>query len=103
MPYLALRKFTMFGHNFAQRGNAYGMSHDVPTELVERLPRRSLLNMLSRGMLQQVEGSRPAQETAVEFDGDPRVVKEGKGWWKVAGERVHGRPAAQQALAALGG
>lgn len=100
MPYMALRKFKMFGQEFAHNGNGYGLPHIVPTELAERVPRRSLLNMLSRGMLRQVESANQPDDA---FESDPRVTKEGKGWWLVAGERFHGQAAAEQALSALGG
>lgn len=104
MPYMALRKFKMFGREFAHNGNAYGLPHIVPTDLAERVPRRSLLNMLSRGMLRQVEGVTEQPNPASDgLEADPRVTKEGKGWWLVDGERFHGQVAAQQALVAVGG
>ncbi len=115
MAYVARRKFRMYGQDFAQPGNAYDLPHIVPTDLVERVPHRSILNMLSRGMLQQVEAKeitvgdvRPVATvgpvglpTDIEFD--PRVSKEGHGWYLVDGKRVHGRKGVKRALTELGG
>lgn len=114
MPYVALRKFTMFGQQFAWPGNGYDLPHIVPSELVERMPTRSLNNMLSRGAIKQVEAiSITVGDTLVEpaiipaelidMDADPRVSKEGHGWYLVNGERVHGRNGVKRALAELGG
>ena len=102
MPYLAQRKFTMFGEGFAAPGNAYGLPHLIPSALIERMSHRSLANMLSRRMITEVEAVADSKPTTG-LEADPRVTNEGKGWWLVAGERCHGRNAASEALAALGG
>lgn len=114
MPYVAQRKFTMFGQGFAAPGNAYDLPYIVPAAMLERLPHRSLNNMLSRGAIRQVEAvmiDDPSTVTAlpvgpqgvVDLEADPRVINEGHGWWLVAGNRVHGRTGAQKRLEELGG
>lgn len=110
MPYVAQRKFTMFGQQFAWPGNGYDLPHIVPAEIVERLPHRTLNNMLSRGSIKQVEAvsvgntttlTEPDKQTVLETD--PRVVVEGSGWYLVDGKRVHGRKGVNKALAETGG
>ena len=114
MPYIAQRKFKMYGQEYAPPGNAFDLPHVVPSELVERIPTRSLNNMLSRGMIRQVEavavvaGEATVVRTTVaaavsDLDADPRVTDEGHGWWLVQGKRVHGRKGVQRALDELGG
>lgn len=103
----------MLGQEFAPPGNIFDLPHIVPSEFAERMPHRSLSNMLSRGMIQQVEAVDvvamlpvavpSAMTAAVDFYGDPRVVKKGSGWWLVDGKQVHGRNAVKKALAELGG
>lgn len=117
MPYVAHRKFTMFGQQFAWPGNGYDLPHIVPAEMVERMPVRALNNMLSRGMIKQVEavasvpltpialatalGARPPG--VVDVEADSRVSKEGHGWYLVDGKRVHGLKGVKRALTELGG
>ena len=110
MPYVAQRKFTMFGQQFAQPGNAYDLPHVIPAEFIEQMPHRSITNMLSRGMIHQVEAvsvgntttlTEPDKQTGL--DADPRVVVEGSGWYLVDGKRVHGRNGVEKALAETGG
>ncbi len=115
MPYIAQRKFKMFGQEFAPPGNAFDLPHIVPSDLVERMPHRSLSNMLTRRMIVQVEATAitagditagppaVARNAPMDLELDPRVVKEGSGWWTVNGKRVHGRNGVRHALAELGG
>lgn len=119
MPYVAQRKFVMFGQDFAPPGNAYDLPHIVPSDLVERMPHRTLSNMLTRRMIVQVESAEITTRSAIaatfdtllesparvpaDLDADPRVEKEGNGWWTVKGKRVHGRNGVKRALAELGG
>ena len=107
MPYVAQRVHTMWGVKYGPPGNALDLPHIVPAESVERLPFRTLKNLLDRHMIKQVEAvdyrSPAAAVVASDFDSDPRVVNEGKGWFLVDGERCHGRKAAEQALSELGG
>ena len=110
MPYLAQRKFKLFGQGFAHPGNAYDLPHIVPSELVERIPTRSLNNMLTRGMIRQVEATAVAGETTArtvavrdDLEAIPGVEKEGNGWWQVRGKRVHGRRGVVKRLTELGG
>ena len=107
MPYVAQRVHTMWGVKYGPPGNAFDLPHIVPSEAVERLPFRSLGNLLDRRIIRQVEAVdyKPASTHAVasDFESDPRVVNEGKGWFLVAGERKHGRKNAEQALRELGG
>lgn len=111
MPYVAQRKFVMFGQGFAPPGNIFDLPHIVPSDLVERMPHRSLANLLARRMIVQVEASSitsavtqpvaPAK-VSTEVEDNPRVVNEGSGWYLVDGERVHGRKGVKRALE-LGG
>ncbi len=113
MPYVAQRKLRMGGLDFARPGNAYDMPHIIPAELVERTPFRALRNLLERAVIRQVEAvdlaavlpaAKPSAIAApTDLDSDPRVVKEGKGWYKVDGKRVHGRKGVKRALTELGG
>jgi hypothetical protein len=111
MPYVAQRKFVMFGQGFAQPGNAYDLPHIIPAELIERMPHRSLANLVARRMVVQVEANsitaaviQPAVAAAVPTDiEDSRVSKEGHGWYLVDGKRVHGRKGVERALTELGG
>ena len=110
MPYVAQRKFTMFGQRFAQPGNAYDLPHVIPAELIEQMPHRSITNMLSRGMIHQVEAvsvgntvTLTESDKQTGLDADPRVVVEGSGWYLVDGKRVHGRKGVDKALAETGG
>ena len=106
MPYIAQRKFKMYGQEFAPPGNAFDLPHIIPSDQIERLPHRRITNMLSRGMIRQVEAtSITVGDVTVPADSesDPRVVNEGSGWWTVDGKRVHGRKGVRKALAELGG
>lgn len=110
MPYVAQRKFTMFGRQFAQPGNAYDLPHVIPAELIEQMPHRSITNMLSRGMIHQVEAVSVGNTVTLtepgwqrDLEANPRVVVEGSGWYLVDGERVHGRKGVEKALAETGG
>lgn len=109
MPYIAQRRFKMFGQEFAPPGNVCDLPHIIPSDLVERMPHRSLSNMLTRGMIRQVEATAVvvsdaiARPSAAFVGEDPRVVNEGTGWWLVDGKRVHGRKGVEKALAELGG
>ncbi len=115
MPYVAQRVHTMWGVKYGPPGNTFDLPHIVPSEAVERLPFRTLKNLLDRRIVRQVEvldvapvtSPREAQPdrtiNAVTFDSDPRVENEGHGWWLVGGERVHGRTKAEQAHRELGG
>ena len=103
MPYIAQRKFKMYGQEYAPPGNAFDLPHVVPSELVERIPTRSLNNMLSRGMIRQVEAVAGVAAAVSDLDADPRVTNAGHGWWLVQGKRVHGRKGVQRALDELGG
>ena len=113
MPYVAQRKFVMYGQTFGPPGNMFDLPHIIPSEMIERMPHRSLLNMVNRRMVVQVEASsitagappvavvEPASvPTDIE---DPRVSKEGHGWYLVDGKRVHGRKGVERALTELGG
>ena len=108
MPYVAQRSLTMGGQKFAPPGNAYDLPHIMPSELVERTPFRSLASLLTRGVIKQVEvlDVRVPPATAApgveDLEANPRVEKEGNGWWTVDGERVHGRNGVLKALE-LGG
>ena len=113
MAYVAQRKFRMFSQDFAPPGNAYDLPHIVPAELIDQMPHRSLSNMLTRGIILQVEAKeitvgdalvKPAVTARVptDMDADPRVEKEGHGWYLVDGKRVHGRKGVKRALE-LGG
>ena len=115
MPYVAQRKFVMFGQTFGPPGNMFDLPHIIPSGLIEQMPHRSLLNMVNRRMVVQVEASsitagvaRPVTRvepagvpSGIEFD--PRVSKEGHGWYLVDGKRVHGRKGVKRALTELGG
>ena len=110
MPYVAQRKFTMFGQQFAQPGNAYDLPHVIPAELVEQMPHRSITNMLSRGMIHQVEAISAGNTITptepgwqLDLEANPRVVIEGSGWYLVDEKRVHGRKGVDKALAETGG
>lgn len=109
MPYIAQRVHTMWGVKYGPPGNAFDLPHIVPSESVERLPFKSLKNLLDRRIIKQVEvlshGPAPAVTVTagVDFESDPRVVIEGKGWFLVDGERKHGRKSAEQAFRELGG
>ncbi len=111
MPYVAQRLLTMGGQKFAPPGNAYDLPHIMPSDLVERTPFRSLANMLNRGVIKQVEALPDARAVPApaapaldvnDLEANPRVEKEGNGWWTVDGERVHGRNGVRKALE-LGG
>lgn len=127
MPYVAQRKTLMGGQWFAPPGNSYDLPHIIPSELVERTPHRALGNMLTRGVIRQME-TVPEVTTGLSvtgnvadlnlnntvtttdgaapgfagFDSNPRVQNEGSGWYKVDGNRVHGRKGVEKALE-LGG
>ena len=129
MPYVAQRKTLMGGQWFAPPGNSYDLPHIIPSELVERTPHRALGNMLTRGVIRQIETvpevttvglavtgnvadlnlGGPVTATGgdnpgfiKDFDANPRVQNEGSGWYKVDGVRVHGRKGVEKALE-LGG
>ena len=113
MPYVAQRKFVMFGQGFAPPGNNFDLPHIVPSDLIERMPHRSLSNLVARRMIVQVEASsitRVRSVATVEPAGDPidilfdpRVSKEGHGWYLVDRKRVHGLKGVKRALTELGG
>ena len=113
MPYVAQRKFKMYGQEYASPGNAFDLPHVVPSELVERIPTRSLNSMISRGMIKQVEvvtvvdsiatAPRVPVDGVVDLEFDPRVSKEGHGWYLVDGKRVHGLKGVKRALTEFGG
>lgn len=112
MPYVAKRKFVMFGQGFAPPGNIFDLPHIIPSDMIEQMPHRSLANMVTRRMIVQVEAAsitaghtaRPADTSVpVDFESDPRVTNEGHGWWLVGGKRVHGRKGVEGALAEMGG
>ncbi len=115
MPYVAQRKFVMFGQTFGPPGNMFDLPHIIPSDMIERMPHRSLLNMVNRRMVVQVEATSIADGIArsvatvepagvpADMDADPRVQNEGHGWWTVEGKRVHGRNGVKRALAELGG
>ena len=108
MPYLAQRKFKMYGQEFAPPGNAFDLPYIIPSDQIERLPHRRISNMLSRGMIRQVEAASitvgdVTTKPAADSESDPRVVNEGSGWYLVDGKRVHGRKGVDKALAETGG